>query len=52
MTASHLKTGAEPTPETSCISNIPHKIMSYFGQQSEVEEREQAGGTTEKISIK
>jgi hypothetical protein len=28
MTTSHLKTGVEPTPETSCISNIPQTIDS------------------------
>jgi hypothetical protein len=28
ITTNHLKTGAEPTPETSCISNIPQTISN------------------------
>jgi predicted enzyme related to lactoylglutathione lyase len=28
MTASHMKTGVEPTPETSCISDIPQTKSS------------------------
>jgi hypothetical protein len=28
MTTNHLKTGDEPAPETSCISNIPQTMDS------------------------
>jgi hypothetical protein len=47
MTTNHLKTGVEPTPETSCISNISQTMGNVQHSVSIIRAMMEAASTSE-----